>query len=142
MARLVFDSRSGNRSRTPPNGVLQPEMSLRPIVENIPEIQIMEKFNPDPIMIEIINESKQYLALNKDEMEQISTLKLNIQNKTKGGCRISRFEGKISLILQSKEQLLEKQSETIDLIQKIDQRLESLINALLNINIITEEDLK
>ncbi|KAA6355503.1 MAG: hypothetical protein EZS28_048970 [Streblomastix strix] len=142
MARLVFDSRSGNRSRTPPNGVSRPEMSLKPIIENISEIQIMEKFNPDLIMFEIINESKQYLVLIKDEMEQISTLKLNMQYKIKGDYRITRLKGTISLRLQSKEQMLEKQSETIVLIQKIDQKLESLINALLKKNIITEEDLK
>ncbi|KAA6402168.1 MAG: hypothetical protein EZS28_002306 [Streblomastix strix] len=131
MTRIIFDNRAGSRTRTP----------LKLSVEIIPEIQIMEKFNPDPIVFENVTEFKQYLALNKAEMEKMSTLKLNMQFKIKGGYRIIRLKGQISLRLWPKEQKLERQSETIDQMQNLDQRLESLIAALLSKNIITEEDL-
>ncbi|KAA6379945.1 MAG: hypothetical protein EZS28_024529 [Streblomastix strix] len=89
MTRQIFDSQSGSRSKK----------LLKTVVENILEIQIMEKFNPDPIGFENVNQFKQNLALNDDEMEKISTLKLNIQYKIKGGHRIARLKG-ITVIYQ------------------------------------------
>ncbi|KAA6398329.1 MAG: hypothetical protein EZS28_006137 [Streblomastix strix] len=80
MTRVIFDNRAGSRTRTP----------LKTSVENIPEIQIMEKFNPDPIVFENVNEFKQYLAMNKEEIEKLSTLKLNMQYKIKGVTQINK----------------------------------------------------
>jgi hypothetical protein len=48
MSKIIFDNRPSSRTRTP----------LKSSAETVPDVYIMEKYNPKPIVFENVNEFK------------------------------------------------------------------------------------
>ena len=59
-------------------------------------VTVLERFAPEVTEFENIDEFKEYLAENEEDMNKLSTVKLNRQFKITG-YRITKLQGKISL---------------------------------------------
>ena len=69
---------------------------LPKIEEELPEVTVIEKYEPETIKFDSKEEFIQYLADNKEKMDEMTTVKLNKTYKV-DGYRITKLKGKISL---------------------------------------------
>ena len=115
----------------------------------LPQIKIIEKYSPDIINFETKEDFIEYLARHRDELNQLSTCKLNKLCKIKG-YHITKLNGEISLRstktsddIESKSQSERIMNEIEDMktvIKQLHYNYQTLISKLSEAGIITLEE--
>jgi len=91
-----------------------------------PVVKIIEKFSPDPIHFDSKEEFIDHLTDNKDDMDKMSTRKLN-KMFTIDGYKITKLKGEISLKSIKGSIKIANNSDVLD---DINEKLQYIINLL------------
>ena len=99
-----------------------PQM-VKKVDEPLEDVKIIEKYSPETINFDSKEEFIEYLAENKEKMDEMTTVKLNKTYKV-DGYRITKLKGKISLRSIPKPAQVTHESSLV--LQKLDEILRHL----------------
>ena len=87
--------------------------------KELPQIKVIERYSPDVINFETKEDFIEYLDKYREELNQMSTCKLNKLCKIKG-YHITKLNGEISLRSARKSETIESKSESERIINEIE----------------------